>query len=33
MVSSCGGLGVVGIDKVCDCDDLCDKCKKCMVKE
>ncbi|WP_017445210.1 (Na+)-NQR maturation NqrM [Gayadomonas joobiniege] len=22
---SCGGLGSVGIDKVCDCDDPCDK--------
>lgn len=25
MASSCGGLGSVGIDKACDCDDPCDK--------
>ncbi len=33
MASSCGGLGAVGIDKACDCDDPCDKRKKRMKKE
>jgi hypothetical protein len=33
MASSCGGLGSVGIDKVCDCDDPCDKRKKRLAKE
>ncbi len=33
MASSCGGLGSVGIDKACDCDDPCDKRKKRMAKE
>ncbi|MGL5047868.1 MAG: (Na+)-NQR maturation NqrM [Shewanella sp.] len=25
---SCGGLGVLGIEKACDCDDPCDKRKR-----
>lgn len=29
---SCGGLGVVGIEKVCNCFEFCDVCKKCEVK-
>ncbi|MEI5640806.1 MULTISPECIES: (Na+)-NQR maturation NqrM [unclassified Pseudoalteromonas] len=33
MSSSCGGLGSMGIDKVCDCDDPCDKRIKRMRKE
>ena len=33
MASSCGGLGSVGIDKECDCDDPCDKRKKRLAKE
>ncbi|WP_440904501.1 (Na+)-NQR maturation NqrM [Catenovulum sp. SX2] len=30
---SCGGLGSVGIDKVCDCDDPCDKRKAKMKRD
>ncbi len=33
MASSCGGLGAMGIDKVCDCDDPCDKRRRRMAKE
>ena len=33
MAGSCGGLGAVGIDKACDCDDPCDKRKQRMAKE
>ena len=33
MASSRGGLGSVGIDKACDCDDPCDKRKKRLAKE
>ena len=33
MASSCGGLGSVGIDKACDCEDPCDKRKKRLAKE
>ena len=33
MASSCGGLGSVGIDNACDCDDPCDKRKKRLAKE
>lgn len=33
MASSCGGLGAVGIEKSCDCDDPCDRRKKRMAKE
>lgn len=25
VAGSCGGLGSLGIDKACDCDDPCDK--------
>ncbi|NRA59320.1 MAG: (Na+)-NQR maturation NqrM [Psychrobium sp.] len=28
LAGSCGGLGAVGIEKACDCDDPCDKRKK-----
>ncbi|MBB1270052.1 (Na+)-NQR maturation NqrM [Shewanella sp. SR44-3] len=30
---SCGGLGVLGIEKACDCDDPCDKRKRRLAKE
>lgn len=30
---SCGGLASVGVDKVCDCPDPCDKRKARMAKE
>ncbi|GAA0785187.1 (Na+)-NQR maturation NqrM [Shewanella sp. ULN5] len=30
---SCGGLGVLGIEKACDCDDPCDKRKRRMAEE
>ena len=30
---SCGGLGAVGIDKVCDCPEPCDVKKKRQLKE
>ncbi|HBF47510.1 MAG TPA: hypothetical protein DDW91_14065 [Shewanella frigidimarina] len=30
---SCGGLGVLGIEKACDCDDPCEKRKRRMEKE
>lgn len=30
---SCGGLGVLGIEKACDCDDPCDKRKRRMEAE
>ena len=30
---SCGGLGALGIEKACDCDDPCDKRKRRMEKE
>lgn len=33
MASSCGGLGAVGVEKACDCDNPCDKRKKRMAKE
>ncbi|WP_394131243.1 (Na+)-NQR maturation NqrM [Shewanella maritima] len=29
---SCGGLGVLGIEKACDCDDPCDKRKRRMAE-
>ncbi|MBV7317080.1 (Na+)-NQR maturation NqrM [Shewanella sp. NIFS-20-20] len=29
---SCGGLGVLGIEKACDCDDPCDRRKAKMAK-
>ncbi|MGB0893446.1 MAG: (Na+)-NQR maturation NqrM [Parashewanella sp.] len=30
---SCGGLGALGIEKACDCDDPCDRRKRKMEKE
>lgn len=33
IFGSCGGLGVLGIEKVCDCLELCDCKKLCMEKE
>ncbi|MGX9461169.1 (Na+)-NQR maturation NqrM [Shewanella sp. A14] len=30
---SCGGLGVLGIEKACDCDDPCDARKRRMEKD
>jgi hypothetical protein len=30
---SCGGLGVLGIEKACDCDDPCDRRKRRMAAE
>ncbi|SFC35972.1 (Na+)-NQR maturation NqrM [Pseudoalteromonas denitrificans] len=33
MASSCGGLGAMGIEKACDCDDPCDRRKERMAKE
>ena len=33
MASSCGGLGAMGVEKACDCDDPCDARKKRMAKE
>ena len=33
MASSCGGLGAMGIDKVCDCDDPCESRRERMEKE
>lgn len=33
MASSCGGLGAVGIEKACDCDNPCDKRKKRLAQE
>lgn len=32
IAGSCGGLGSVGIEKACDCDDPCDNRKKKMAK-
>jgi len=33
IAGSCGGLGAIGVDKACDCDDPCDKRKKRMAAE
>ncbi len=33
MASSCGGLGAMGIDKVCDCDDPCEARRQRLAKE
>ena len=33
VAGSCGGLGVLGIDKACDCDDPCDNRKTKMAAE
>ncbi|MGO1616637.1 MAG: (Na+)-NQR maturation NqrM, partial [Oceanisphaera sp.] len=32
IAGSCGGLGSVGIDKACDCDDPCESRQKRMAK-
>ncbi|ART83246.1 Na(+)-translocating NADH-quinone reductase subunit E [Oceanisphaera profunda] len=32
IAGSCGGLGSVGIDKACDCDDPCESRQKKMAK-
>lgn len=33
VTGSCGGLGVMGIEKACDCDEPCDKRKAKMAAE
>ena len=33
IAGSCGGLGAIGMDKACDCDDPCDKRKERMKQE
>ncbi|MDB2387099.1 (Na+)-NQR maturation NqrM [Shewanella sp.] len=33
VAGSCGGLGALGIDKACDCDDPCDKRKAKMAEQ
>ena len=33
IAGSCGGLGAVGIEKACDCENPCDKRKKRMAQE
>ena len=33
IAGSCGGLGALGIEKACDCDDPCDKRKRRMAAE
>lgn len=33
LAGSCGGLGTLGIDKACDCDDPCEKRLERMAKE
>jgi len=33
VAGSCGGLGVLGIEKACDCDDPCDARKRRTEKE
>ncbi|AQS39399.1 hypothetical protein Sps_04296 [Shewanella psychrophila] len=33
VAGSCGGLGALGIDKACDCDDPCDNRKEKMAAE
>lgn len=33
IAGSCGGLGAVGIEKACNCDNPCDKRKKRMEQE
>ncbi|MCL2913775.1 (Na+)-NQR maturation NqrM [Shewanella corallii] len=32
VAGSCGGLGAIGIDKACDCDEPCDNRKAKMAK-
>ncbi|MCL1050989.1 (Na+)-NQR maturation NqrM [Shewanella abyssi] len=33
VAGSCGGLGALGIEKACDCDDPCDKRKARMAEQ
>ncbi|GIU30871.1 (Na+)-NQR maturation NqrM [Shewanella schlegeliana] len=33
VAGSCGGLGALGIEKACDCDDPCDKRKAKMAEQ
>lgn len=33
IAGSCGGLGAIGVEKACDCDNPCDKRKKRMETE
>lgn len=33
VAGSCGGLGAIGIDKACDCDDPCDNRKQKLAAE
>ncbi|QTH63487.1 (Na+)-NQR maturation NqrM [Psychrosphaera ytuae] len=33
LAGSCGGLGTLGIDKACDCDNPCEKRQERMAKE
>ncbi|NVK25409.1 MAG: (Na+)-NQR maturation NqrM [Gammaproteobacteria bacterium] len=33
IAGSCGGLGALGIEKACNCDNPCDKRKERMAKE
>ncbi|MDP2560020.1 (Na+)-NQR maturation NqrM [Psychrobium sp. 1_MG-2023] len=33
IAGSCGGLGAIGVEKACDCDNPCDKRKKRMAQE
>ena len=33
IAGSCGGLGAIGVEKACDCDNPCDKRKKRMELE
>ncbi len=33
VAGSCGGLGALGIEKACDCDEPCDKRKAKMAEE
>jgi len=33
IAGSCGGLGAIGVDKACDCDNPCDKRKNRMQQE
>jgi len=33
IAGSCGGLGAIGVDKACDCDNPCDKRQKRMKQE
>jgi hypothetical protein len=33
IAGSCGGLGAIGVDKACDCDNPCDKRQQRMKQE